>query len=63
MQIAKEMSMSRLCCLGDCDLVANQVSGTCDATDPNMITYRRAVDQLGGSFMGSSVEWLNRRKN
>ena len=28
-----------------------------------MSTYRRAVDQLGGSFAGYSVEWLDRRKN
>ena len=37
--------------------------GTCDATDPNMIAYRRAVDQLGGSFAGYSVKLLDRLKN
>ena len=63
MRIAKEMSVSRLHCYGDFDLIASQVYGTCDATDPNMIAYRRAVDQLGGSFTGYSVEWLDRRKN
>ena len=63
MRIAKEMGVSRLRCFGDSDLVASQVMGTCDATDPNMIAYRRAVDQLGGSFAGYSVEWIDRRKN
>src|SRR4051812_40209581 len=37
--------------------------GTCEATDHNMIAYRRAVDQLGGCFTGFSVEWIDRRKN
>ena len=63
MRVAKEMGVSRLRCFGDSDLVASQVMGTCDATDPNMIAYRRAVDQLGGSFAGYSVEWIDRRKN
>src|SRR3954467_10705404 len=57
------MAVSRLRCFGDSDLVASQVLGTCDATDPNMIAYRRAVDQLGGCFAGFSVEWIDRRKN
>src|SRR3954462_2754539 len=63
MRAAKEMAISRLRCFGDSDLVASQVMGTCDATDPNMIAYRRAVDQLGGCFTGFSVEWIDRRKN
>ena len=63
MRIAKELGVSRLRCYGDSDLVASQVMGTCDATDPNMIAYRRAVDQLGGHFAGYSVERIDRRKN
>src|SRR4051812_35787658 len=63
MRVAKEMAVSRLRCFGDSDLVASQVMGTCDATDPNMIAYRRAVDQLGGCFAAFSVEWIDRRKN
>ena len=34
MRIAKEMGVSRLRCYGDSDLIASQVMGTCDATDP-----------------------------
>jgi hypothetical protein len=63
MRIDKKMSVNRFCCFGNSDLVASEVSGTCDATDPNMIAYHRTVDQLGGSFMGYSVEWIDRRKN
>ena len=62
-RITKEMSASQLHCFGDSDLIASQVSGTCDAVDPNMIAYRRAVDQLGDHFAGHSVEWIDRWKN
>ena len=44
MRITKEMGASHLRCFDDFDLVASQISGTCDATDPNMIAYKRAVD-------------------
>jgi transposase InsO family protein len=63
MRAAREMSVARLKCYGDSDLVAGQTTGTCDAVDANMIAYRRAVDQLGGNFAGYSVEWIDRRKN
>jgi ribonuclease HI len=63
MQIAKEMAPSRLRCFGDSDLVASKISGTCDATDANMIAYKRAVDQDGASFAGYVGEWVDRRKN
>jgi hypothetical protein len=63
MHIAKEMGATRLRCLGDSDLVARQTSGTCDATDADMIAYKRAVDQAGASFAGHIVEWVDRRKN
>jgi ribonuclease HI len=63
MRVTKEMSVNRLRCFGNSNLVASQVSGTCDASDPTMIKYRRAIDQLGGSFLGHSVEWIDQRKN
>ncbi|XP_051229429.1 uncharacterized protein [Lolium perenne] len=63
MRVAKEMGATRLRCLGDSDLVAIQTSGTCDASDANMIAYKRAVDQAGASFAGHVVEWIDRRKN
>jgi ribonuclease HI len=63
MRAAKEMSISRLRCYGDSDLIANQTSGTCDTVIPNMIAYHKAVDQLGGYFAGYSVVWIERKKN
>src|SRR4051812_28326749 len=62
MRAAKEMNVNRLRCYGDSDLVAGQVSGTCDAVSPTMAAYRQAVDQLGGHFASYSVEWIDRRK-
>ncbi|KAM0857690.1 hypothetical protein ACQ4PT_048314 [Festuca glaucescens] len=63
MRLAKEMGASCLHCFGDSDIVASQTSGTCDATDRNMIAYRRGVDQASGLFAGYVVEWVDRRKN
>ncbi|XP_071683611.1 uncharacterized protein [Lolium perenne] len=57
------MGATRLRCLSDSDLVASQTSGTCDATDANMIAYKRAVNQAGASFAGHVVELVDRRKN
>jgi ribonuclease HI/probable phosphoglycerate mutase len=37
MRAAEDMSVSRLRCYGDSDLVANQTSGTCDIVSPNKI--------------------------
>ncbi|KAK1666199.1 hypothetical protein QYE76_054358 [Lolium multiflorum] len=48
---------------GDSDLVASQISGTCDATDANMISYKRAVEQASASFSRYVVEWVDRHKN
>ncbi|KAM0831546.1 hypothetical protein ACQ4PT_065462 [Festuca glaucescens] len=58
-RVAKEMGATRLRCFGDSDLVASQTSGTYDATDANMIAYKRAVDQAGASFAGYVVEWVD----
>nr|XP_051222157.1 uncharacterized protein LOC127340450 [Lolium perenne] len=63
MHVAKEMSATRLRCLGDSDLVASQTSGTCNATDINMIAYKKAIDQAGASFADHAVEWVDRCKN
>ncbi|KAM0881796.1 hypothetical protein ACQ4PT_032718 [Festuca glaucescens] len=63
MRIAKEMGATHFRCFGDSDHIASQTSGTCDATDPNMIAYRKAVDQVGGNFAGYAVECIDRRKN
>ncbi|KAK1603109.1 hypothetical protein QYE76_016351 [Lolium multiflorum] len=63
MRIAKEMGATRLRCFSDSDLVTSETSGTCDATDANMIAYKRAVDQAGANFAGHVVEWVDRHKN
>ena len=50
LRMAKEMSLSRVRCFGDSDLVAQQVSGTWDSKDPLMAAYRREVDAIAGHF-------------
>ena len=63
LRMAKEMSLSRVRCFGDSDLVAQQVSGTWDSKDPLMAAYRREVDAIAGHFKGYQVEHVDRRKN
>ena len=57
------MSLSRVRCLGDSDLVAQQVSGKWDSKDPLMTAYRREVDAIAGYFKGYQVEHIDCRKN
>ena len=61
--MAKEMSLSRVRCFGDLDLVAQQVSGKRDSKDPLMAAYRREVDAIVGHFKGYQVEHIDCRKN
>ena len=63
LRLAKEMSLSRVRCFGDSDLMARQVSGTWDSKDPLMVAYRREVDAIMGHFKGYQVEHVDRRKN
>ena len=63
LRVAKEMSLSRVRCLGDSDLVAQQVSGKWDSKDPLMAAYRREVDAVAGHFKGYQVEHIDRQKN
>ena len=63
LRVAKEMSLSRVRCLGDSDLVAQRVSGKWDSKDPLMAAYRREVDAVVGYFKGYQVEHIDRRKN
>ena len=39
LRIAKEMNITRIRCLGDSDLVSQQVTGTWDSKDPVMTAY------------------------
>ena len=50
LQMEKEMSLSRVRCFGDSDLVAQQVSGKRDSKDPLMAAYLREVDAIAGHF-------------
>ena len=57
LRMAKEMNLSRVKCLGDSDLVAQQVSGKWDSKD------LLEVDAVAGHFKGYQVEHIDRRKN
>ena len=63
LRVAKEMSLSRVRCFGDSDLVAQQVSGKWDSKDPLMAAYHREVDDIARHFKGYQVEHIDRRKN
>ena len=62
-QITNEMNITRIRCLGDSDLVSQQVTGTWDSKDPGMTAYIRAVTQLAGHFQGYQVDHIDRRLN
>ena len=57
------MSLSRVRCFGDSDLVAQQVSGKWDSKDPLIAAYHREVDKVAGHFHGYQVDHVDRRKN
>jgi hypothetical protein len=52
------MGISRIMCYGDSDLVAQQVSGTCDAKDTNMAAYKATADKMAQSFVGYKVHHI-----
>ena len=63
LRMDKEMSLSRVRCFGDSDLVAQQVLGKWDSKDPLMAAYHREVDAIAGHFKGYQVEHIDHRKN
>ena len=63
LRMAKEMNFSRVRCLGDWDLVAQQVSGTWDSKDPLMVAYRQGVTNIAGHFKGYQVDHIDRWLN
>ena len=63
LRMAKEMNLSRVRCLGDSDLVAQQVSDKWDSKDPLMASYCHEVDVVAGHFKGYQVDHVDRRKN
>src|SRR3989337_1347578 len=63
LRMAKEMNLSQVRCLGDSDLVAQQVSGKWDSKDHLMAAYRQAVTNIAGHFKGYRVDHIDRRLN
>ena len=63
LQMVKEMSLNRVRCFGDSDLVAQQVSDKWDSKDPLMVAYRHEVDAIAGHFKGCQVEHIDRKNN
>src|SRR3954466_8194658 len=63
LQLAKELSIRRILCYGDSDLVVQQSSGDWDAKDANMASYRFLVQQLSGYFEGCEFIHVPRNDN
>ena len=63
LRMPKEMNLSRVRCLGDSDLVAQQVFGTWDSKDPLMPAYQHEVTNIARHFMGYQVDHIDRRLN
>ena len=63
LKVAKEISMRRIQCFGDSDLVVQQVSGTWDALDANMALYQFHVQQISGYFEGCVFRHIPQAKN
>lgn len=63
LRLAKEMNLTRVRCLGDSDLVAQQVSGTWDSRDPLMAAYRRVVSDVARHFRGYQIDHIDQRLN
>ena len=51
-KVARDIGIRRIACFGDSDLVVQQSSGTWDALDANMASYRFHVQQISGFFYG-----------
>src|SRR3954466_8320177 len=51
-KLAKEIGIRRILCYGDSDLVVQQCTGSWEAKDDNMASYRFLVQQLSGFFEG-----------
>src|SRR4051812_46687419 len=63
LRLAREMSISRIQCYGDSDLVSQQVSGKWNSKDPMMAAYRREVERKASLFVGSQVDYVDRGQN
>jgi ribonuclease HI len=63
LKLAKVISIRRILCFRDSDLVVHQVSGEWDAKDANMASYRFYVQQLCGFFEGCEFHHIPRANN
>lgn len=61
--IAKDLGVKQIQCFGDSDLMAQQVSGTWDAKDPQMVIYKAVVDEFAKCFQGYEVKHIPRADN
>src|SRR3954463_3341848 len=62
-KLAKEIGIRNIECFGDSDLVVQQCTGTWDAKDANMASYRFLVQQLRGYFEGCEFHHEPRANN
>src|SRR3954471_17850526 len=62
-KLAKEIGIRRILCYGDSDLVVQQCTGSWDAKDENMASYRFLVQQLSGFFEGCEFHHVPRAEN
>ena len=63
LNVAKDIGVRRISCFGDSDLVVQQASGTWDALDANMASYRFHVQQISGYFEGCEFHHVRRENN
>jgi ribonuclease HI len=63
LKMAKQISIRRILCFGDSDLVMHQVSGDWDTKDANMASYCFYVQQLSGFFEGCEFHHVPRANN
>src|ERR1041385_2190306 len=62
-KLAKEIGIRNIECFGDSDLVVQQCTGTWDAKDAIMASYRFLVQQIGGYFEGCQFHHVPRASN
>src|SRR4051812_42454232 len=62
-KLAKEIGIRNIECFGDSDLVVQQCTGTWDAKDANIASYRFLVQQISGYFEGCEFHHVPRANN
>src|SRR3954465_14362682 len=62
-RLAKEIGIRWILCYGDSGLVMQQCTGSWDAKDANMESYRFLVQQLCGLFEGCEFHHVPRAEN